>query len=94
MTLGKVIGNIVSTERVVGYYGKTILVVQPIDPSGTVKGKTFLAVDTVLAGVGDTVLTVEEGGSATIALKEPDTHTVKTVIVGIVDHIVKKNESN
>ena len=90
MILGKVIGNIISTERAIGYSGRTILIIQPIEPSGIFKGKTFLAVDTVQAGVGDTVITVEEGGSATTAIKEPDTHTVKTVIVGIVDHIIKE----
>ena len=90
MILGKVIGNIVSTERIIGYKAKTILLIQPIEPEGSFKGKTFLAVDTVLAGVGDTVITLDEGGSAKIAVKEPNTHTIKTVVVGIVDYIKKE----
>ena len=90
MILGKVIGNIISTERIEGYKSKTILIIQPIEPNGTRKGKTYLAIDTVQAGVGDTVLTVDEGGSAKIAVKEPNTHTIKTVVVGIIDHINKE----
>jgi ethanolamine utilization protein EutN len=90
MILGKVIGNIVSTERIEGYKSKTILIIQPIKPDGTPSGKTFLAIDTVQAGTGDTVLTLDEGGSAKIAVKEPDTHTIKTAVVGIIDHIKKE----
>jgi microcompartment protein CcmK/EutM len=87
MTLGKVIGNVVSTFRAIGYESRKILIVEPIDPSGKPCGKTFLAVDTVQAGIGDTVLTLEEGGSAKLVINEPDTHTIKLVIVGIVDHV-------
>lgn len=87
MILGKVIGNVVSTICEQGYYGKKILIIQPIDPAGRPMGRTFLAVDTVQAGPGDTVLTLDEGGSAKIATKEPQTHTIKLVVVGIVDRI-------
>ena len=87
MILGKVIGNVVSTVCEKGYRGKKILVVQPIDPNGRSKGRSFLAVDTVQAGSGDTVLTLDEGGSARIATREPQTHTIKLVVVGIVDRI-------
>jgi len=90
MLLGKVIGNVVSTIKVVGYESRKILIVQPVDPSGNAVGKSFLAVDTVQAGVGDTVITIDEGGSARVAIKEPKTFTVKCVIVGIVDNVSKE----
>jgi microcompartment protein CcmK/EutM len=89
MILAKVIGNVVSTIIAPGYESKKILVVQPIDPSGTPKGSSFLAIDAVQAGVGDTVLILEEGGSARAIINEPDSMTVKAVIAGIVDEIVK-----
>lgn len=87
MILAKIIGNVVSTVKEKGYESRKILIVQPVDPTGAIKGKSFLAVDTVKAGVGDTVLVLEEGGSARLILGEPETFTVKAVIAGIVDQI-------
>jgi ethanolamine utilization protein EutN len=87
MILAKVTGNVVSTIKAPGYESRKILVVQPINPDGKSNGKSFLAVDTVQAGAGDTVLILEEGGSARLILGEPDTFTVKAVIAGIVDEI-------
>jgi len=87
MILGKITGNAVSAVSEPGYESRKILVVQPIDPSGMPKGQSFLAIDTVQAGVGDTVLILEEGGSARMILDEPETFTIKAVIAGIVDHI-------
>lgn len=87
MILGKIIGNVVSTVKEPGYESRKILIVQPVDPSGEPKGPSFLAVDTVKAGPGDTVLVIEEGGSARMILEEPETFTIKAVIAGIVDQI-------
>jgi len=87
MILGKVIGNVVSTVKAKGYESKKILIIQPVDPAGNPKGKTFLAIDAVQAGVGDTVLIIEEGNSARAVIKEPDSLTVKAVVAGIVDEI-------
>ena len=87
MILGKVIGNVVSTIKCQDYAGYKLLVVQPVDHAGTPKGKSVLAVDTVQAGVGDTVLVLDEGGSARVILDAPDFRTVRTVIVGIVDEV-------
>lgn len=87
MILAKITGTVVSTVKEPGYESRKILIVQPVDPSGAPKGKSFLAVDAVQAGIGDTVLVIEEGGSARMILNEPDTFTIKSVIAGIVDHI-------
>jgi microcompartment protein CcmK/EutM len=87
MILAKVTGNVVSTNKAIGYESRKILIVQPITPDGKSIGKSFLAVDTVQAGTGDTVLVLEEGGSARWILDEPDTFTIKAVIAGIVDEI-------
>ena len=87
MILGKIIGNVVSTVTEKGYASRKILIVQPIDPSGIAKGQSFLAIDTVKAGIGDIVLVIEEGGSARMILDEPETFTIKAVIAGIVDQI-------
>ena len=87
MILGKVIGNVVSTILAPGYESKKLLLIQPIDPGGKAKGKSFLAVDAVQAGVGDIVITLDEGNSARAILKEPNALTVKLVVAGIVDKI-------
>ena len=85
MILGKIVGNVVSTIKMYGYESKKVLVVQPIGPDGKDNGKTFLAVDAVQAGIGDTVIVMEEGGSARMIIDEPDSLTVKSVVAGIVD---------
>ncbi|MCX6267285.1 MAG: EutN/CcmL family microcompartment protein [Bacteroidetes bacterium] len=87
MILAKVTGNVVSTIRAAGYDSRRIMVVQPITPAGKHIGKSFLAIDATQAGTGDTVLVLEEGGSARLVLEEPETFTVKSVIAGIVDEI-------
>lgn len=88
MILGKITGSVVSTVTEKGYGSRKILVVQPVDPSGKPKGQSFLAIDTVQAGAGDTVLVLEEGGSARMILNEPETFTIKAVVAGIVDEIM------
>jgi len=87
MILAKVTGNVVSTIKAAGYESRKILIVQPVNPDKKSVGKSFLAVDTVQAGIGDIVLVLEEGGSARLILDEPDTFTIKSVIAGIVDEI-------
>ena len=87
MLLAKVIGNVVSTIKVAGYESRKVLIVQPVDGLGKTQGKSFLAIDSVQAGVGDTVLIVEEGNSARQVINEPKALTVKCVICGIVDSV-------
>jgi microcompartment protein CcmK/EutM len=90
MILGKVIGNVVSTIKCQDYNNYKLLVVQPVDHTGTPKGKSVLAIDAVQAGVGDTVLVLDEGGSARVAL-DTEARTIRTVIVGIVDEVTTKS---
>lgn len=90
MLLAKVIGNVVSTIKHPDYMGQKLLVVQPIDPAGKPKGKSMLAMDVVQAGVGDTVLVLDEGGSGRMVMETPDKRVLRTVIVGIVDNITTK----
>ena len=87
MFLGKIVGDVVSDYKIKDYESLKILVVQPIDPEGKALGKTVLAVDNVHAGVGDTVLIMDEGGSARMLLEEPEIFTIRTVVAGIVDEI-------
>jgi ethanolamine utilization protein EutN len=86
MTLAKVIGNVVSTIKLPIYEGFKILVVQPVTPTGEPKGKTLLALDTVQAGQGDTVLVLQEGNSARLIVGD-DMAPMRCVIVGVVDEV-------
>ncbi len=87
MILGKVTGNVVSTVKCPDYEGYKLLSVQPVDQTGAPNGKSVLAVDAAQAGIGDTVIIIDEGGSARIILDTPDKRTIRTVIVGIVDKV-------
>ena len=87
MMLARVTANVVSTEKHVHYRGLKILVVQPVDPEGKPKGRSFLAVDGVQAGIGDLVLVVDEGGSARAVIADESALTVRTAICGIVDRV-------
>ncbi len=86
MLLAKVLGSVVSTVKHPSYQGTKLMVVQPVNPSGQADGASLLAVDTVGAGAGETVLVLREGRAAgdILGLKEPP---IRSLIVGIVDQI-------
>jgi len=86
MILGKVVGNVVSTIKLPVYQGYKILIVQPVNDKEEPQGESVLALDTVQAGVGDTVLVIDEGNSSRLILNN-STAPVRTMIVGIVDTI-------
>ena len=86
MILGKVVGNVVSTIKLPVYQGYKILVVQPVNNKEEPQGESVLALDTVQAGVGDTVLVIDEGNSSRLIMNN-STAPVRTMIVGIVDLI-------
>jgi len=90
MILGKVIGNVVSTIKLPVYQGYKILIVQPVNDKEELQGKTILALDTVQAGIGDTVLVIDEGNSSRLIMNN-STAPVRTMIVGIVDSVNKVN---
>ncbi len=79
------VGTVVATRKDERLVSHKLLVAQPIDPDGTAHGRQLVAIDTVDAGVGDTVLIVT-GSSARMAddLQEVP---VDAAIVGVVDSI-------
>lgn len=62
-----------------------LLLARGIDPKGKAEGNYLVAIDTVDAGVGDTVLIVS-GSSARMATGMKDV-PVDAVVVGIIDDI-------
>ncbi len=86
MVLGKVTGTVVSTQKHPDYNGYKIYVIQPILENGKPKGGTFLALDTVQSGVGDTVLVMREGNGVRQILGK-DVCPIRSLVVGVVDEI-------
>ena len=87
MILAKVVGTVTATVKHPDYEGKKVFVIQPVDPKGKPVGKTTLAVDGCQAGIGDTVLFIDEGGSAKVVLDDPDLCAIRSVLAGIVDEV-------
>ena len=85
MLLAKVVGTVVATRKDERLESTKLLVSRPIDPTGKFEGSFLVAVDTVDAGVGETVLIVS-GSSARMASGMKDC-PVDAAIVGIVDEV-------
>ena len=87
MILARVIGNVVATQKDERYEGGRIMVVQPIAPDGSDAGAELLALDSVDSGVGDTVVVVREGWSASTAATGKAGAAIDSAIIGVVDSI-------
>ena len=88
MILAKIVGTVVATQKDERLVSSKLLLARPIDPTGKETGSYLVAVDTVDAGAGDTVLIVS-GSSARMAAGLKDC-PVDAAIVGVVDAIETK----
>ena len=86
MKLCRVTGNVVATVKHPTYRGHKLMIVQPLDEKGKDAGSSFLAVDLVQAGPGDTVLVMQEGNGVRQILKEK-VLPIRSIIIGIVDQV-------
>src|SRR2546421_114124 len=87
MQLARVIGTVVATVKNDSLEGRKLLVIQSLDGELRPQGAPLVALDAVDAGVGDVVLVVQEGWSAsTTATGEPGA-AIDSAIVGVVDRI-------
>jgi microcompartment protein CcmK/EutM len=77
------VGTVVATRKDPRLVSNKLLVVRPIDPRGKAESNYLVAIDTVDAGVGETVLVVS-GSSARMASGLKDC-PVDAAIVGIID---------
>ncbi len=91
MFVAKVTGSVVSTQKADSMKGQKLLVVEPyrIDEQDRARlkstGRTFVAVDTLGAGLGEMVL-ICQGSSARLT---PETKhlPVDCLVIGIVDQV-------
>ncbi|MGQ9472791.1 MAG: EutN/CcmL family microcompartment protein [Candidatus Caldatribacteriaceae bacterium] len=85
MKIGRVIGSVVSTQKVDSLEGVKLLLVQPLDEHLREVGLPLVACDTVQAGPGDLVF-FEGGREAALALANWFNPSDCT-IMGIIDRV-------
>ncbi len=85
MIIARVIGTVVATRKDPRLESMKLLVVRPVSPEGKDESGYLIAVDTVGAGVRETVMIVQ-GSSARMAGELKD-RPVDAAIVGIIDTV-------
>ena len=86
MLIGRVIGDIVATQKHPSHEGRKILLVQPLNLDGSDRGDAVLALDAVDAGVGDRILLATDGWAASSATGRPQS-PIDMAVIGFVDQI-------
>jgi ethanolamine utilization protein EutN len=84
--LARVVGTVVSTIKSPILDGRALLLVDLLEPDGRDAGGYLIALDTVGAGAGETVLILDEGTSARQIIGAAY-GPLRTVVVGIVDAV-------
>jgi len=84
MQMARVIGDVVATYKDPGFFALKLMLVQPIGADGKDVGRPLVAVDSVGAGIGETVFFVRgrEAGFPFHPVEVP----ADAGIVGIIDH--------
>ncbi len=97
MFIARVIGSVVSTQKADAMVGQKLLVVEPyrLNEKSRDKlvttGRTFIAVDTLGAGIDDFVLVVQ--GSSARLTPETAKLPVDAAVIGIVDRVTIEKQS-
>ena len=86
MLIGRVIGDVVATQKHASHQGRKALLVQPLNLDGTDRGDAVVALDAVDAGTGDRVLLVMEGFSAMTSVGRPES-PIDMAVVGVIDRL-------
>ena len=90
MTLGKVVGTVWATRKDAQLTGMTLQLVQELEMDGSLKDKFVVAVDSVGAGVGETVLFAQ--GSSARQTELTRNKPIDAVITAIVDKMDNPGE--
>ena len=86
MLIGRVVGEIVATQKHPTHEGRKILLVQPLNLDGSNRGDAVVALDAVDAGVGDRVLLATEGFSAMTSVGRTQS-PIDMSVIGYIDSI-------
>ncbi len=84
--IGRVAGTVVSTICSPAYEGKRLLFCDLLDVDLEPTGKYLIAVDSVYAGAGETVLILDEGNGARQVTGIPGA-PIRAVVVGVIDAV-------
>jgi microcompartment protein CcmK/EutM len=84
LILAKVLGEMTATINHDFYKGRKLLILDKLDVLNRTTGEQMVAIDSVEAGVGDTVLVLDEGTGARQIVGSTDA-PLRSMIVGIVD---------
>lgn len=86
MKIGRVAGTVVSTICAPAFEGRRLLFCDLLGDDLEPTGDYTIAVDSVYAGAGETVLIIDEGNSARQVTGIPGA-PIRAVVVGVVDEI-------
>lgn len=86
MILGRITGSIVSTIHHPVVEGHKMLLAERLDMTGKPTGGYLIAMDAIGAGMGETVLILDEGSGARQILDDSNA-PVRSIVVGIVDSV-------
>ena len=86
MLIGRVIGELVATQKHPSHEGRKVLVVQPLNLDGSDRGDAVLALDAVDAGVGDRILLSTDGWAASSATGRPQS-PIDMAVIGFIDRV-------
>ena len=86
MVIGRVIGDVVATQKHPSHHGRKALLVQPLNLDGSDRGVAVVALDSADAGVGDRVLLVMEGFSAMTSVGRPES-PIDMAVIGVIDRL-------
>jgi ethanolamine utilization protein EutN len=84
--IGRVVGNVVATQKDAKLEAAKLLLVQPLGLDGEEQGVAVLAIDGVDAGPGDRVLLVQEGRAAQLVL-DKGVAAIDAAVVGVIDAV-------
>ena len=86
MLIGRVVGELVATQKHPSHEGRKLLLVQPLNLDGSNRGDAVVALDAVDAGAGDRVLLATEGFSAMTSVGRPQS-PIDMSVIGFIDHV-------
>ena len=86
MIFARIAGSVVSTIHHPIVDGRKLLLAERLDLDGNPTGGYVIAMDAIGAGMGETVLVLDEGNGARQVL-ENDSACIRAVVVAIVDEV-------